>query len=182
MRIIAGELRGRKLGFPEVLGLRPTADRIRETLFNWIQEQVPGETCLDMYAGSGAMGFEALSRGAAKVVFIEKNPKASRSIAEHIELLEIKNGTVIRDNALYWLAQHADVKEQFGLVFLDPPFQENLIYTTSEQLQSSGILKNDCRIYIESADALLENEMPSSWTQLKSKKAGAVRYYLYKNS
>lgn len=181
IRIIAGEFRGRKLGFPDVSGLRPTADRIRETLFNWVREQIPGETCLDMFAGSGAMGFEALSRGAAEVVFIEKDPKASKAIAENIQSLEVNNAKLVNDNALYWLAQHCNLKEQFGLVFLDPPFKEELIYIACGQLQSSGILKSDSKIYVESASDLVEGEMPASWTQLKNKKAGSVRYYLYKN-
>lgn len=170
------------MGFPDVPDLRPTADRIRETLFNWVREQIPGETCLDMFAGSGAMGFEALSRGAAEVVFIEKNPKASKAIAENIQLLKVNKAKLVNDNALYWLAQQRDQKERFGLVFLDPPFREGLLYLACEQLQSSGILKRDSKIYIESADALIESEMPASWTQLKNKKAGFVRYYLYKNS
>lgn len=182
IRIIAGEFRGRKLGFPDVSGLRPTADRVRETLFNWVREQIPGETCLDMFAGSGAMGFEALSRGAEKVVFIEKDLQASRSIAENIQLLEISNAELVSDNALYWLTQHHDQNIQFGLVFLDPPFKEDLLYIACEQLQRSGILKGGCKIYLESADALIKSEMPSSWVQLKSKKAGSVNYYLYGNS
>lgn len=182
VRIIAGKFRGRKLEFPDVQGLRPTADRIRETLFNWIREQIPGENCLDMFAGSGAMGFEALSRGAAEVVFIEQDPNASRSIAANIQLLEISKAKLVSDNALYWLTQQIELKEHFGMVFLDPPFKENLIYIACEQLQCSGTLKKNCKIYVESADELLEGEMPPSWTQLKNKKAGSVRYYLYENS
>lgn len=182
VRIIAGEFRGRKLEFPDVEGLRPTADRIRETLFNWVREQIPGENCLDMFAGSGAMGFEALSRGAAEVVFIEQDAKASRSIAANIQLLEINKAKLISDNALYWLSQQHDPQEQFGMVFLDPPFKENLIYIACEQLQRCGILKKNCKIYVESADELIEGDMPPSWTQLKNKKAGSVRYYLYENS
>lgn len=182
VRLIAGEFRGRKLEFPDVQGLRPTADRIRETLFNWVREQIPGENCLDMFAGSGAMGFEALSRGAAEVVFIEKDPEASRSIAANIQLLEVSKAKLVSDNALYWLTQQIEFKEQFGMVFLDPPFKEDLIYIACEQLQCSGALKKNCKIYVESADELIEGKMPPSWTQLKNKKAGSVRYYLYENS
>lgn len=179
VRIIAGDYRGRKVEFPSVIGLRPTADRIRETLFNWVRDQIIGETCLDMFSGSGAIGIEAASRGAAKVVFIEKDSRASKAIAESIQLLDVANAELINDNALHWLDQQIGKSVQFGLVFLDPPFSENLLYITCEKLQSSGILKSNCRIYIESDQALIEAEMPRNWSCLKSKKAGAVRYYLY---
>ena len=182
LRIIAGNYRGRKLGFPDVEGLRPTADRIRETLFNWLRDQTPGETCLDMFSGSGAIGFEAISRGAAKVIFIEQDRQASKAIAENIQLLDIANAELINDNALHWLARYKDDKAQFGLVFLDPPFSENLLYIACEQLQNSGILKTNCKIYIETAQALIEADMPPGWICLKSKKAGAVRYYLYEST
>ena len=181
VRIIAGDFRSRKLGFPDVPGLRPTADRIRETLFNWVREQIPGETCLDMFAGSGAIGFEALSRGAARVVFIEKDQRASRSIAENIQLLEVANAKIVCDNALHWLVQQDNQKAQFGLVFIDPPFSEKLVYSACEHLQSSGLLKTGGKIYIETEDALIESAMPSDWKRLKSKKAGSVLYYLYEN-
>lgn len=186
VRIIAGIFRSRKLKFPDVPGLRPTADRIRETLFNWIQDQIPGETCLDMYAGSGAIGFEALSRGAAKVVFVENDKLAGDAITENMKLLQVNNAELVRSNAQQWVAQyqqHAehDKKLKFGLVFLDPPFADDLVYKTCEQLETSGMLKTNSKIYIETADDLEETRLPQMWTLLKNKKAGSVRYYLYAN-
>jgi len=179
VRIIGGTFRSRKLEFPDVAGLRPTADRIRETLFNWVQDQVPGETCLDLFAGSGAIGFEALSRQAAKVVFVEKDRSALNSIAENMQLLEINNAELVQADAQQWIDSVSKPEKKFGLVFLDPPFNKDLLYPVCEKLACSDLLKKKAKIYIESSQDLDENKLPNEWTMLKNKKAGAVRYYLY---
>ena len=149
VRIIAGEYRSRKLDFPTLEGLRPTADRVRETLFNWLQDSIQGETCLDLFAGSGALGFEALSRGASQVDFIEQNVMAAKSIRENIERLGAKQGAVYCCDALQWLNSHAQESQRYGLVFLDPPFQGELLVRAVEKLESANILKAGGLVYIE---------------------------------
>lgn len=181
MRIIGGSLRSRKLEFPDADGLRPTADRIRETLFNWLQDKVAGETCLDLFAGSGAIGFEAISRGAKEVVFIEKNAVVCDAIAENIRRMQIGNAEIVNGNALHWLGQKTNSGRKFGLVFLDPPFGDDIIYQVCAKLAASRIMKGGAKIYIESGTELDTTELPSGWIMGKNKRAGSVRYYLFTN-
>lgn len=181
MRIIGGSLRSRKLEFPDADGLRPTADRIRETLFNWLQDEVAGETCLDLFAGSGAIGFEAISRGAKEVVFIEKNAVVCDAIAENIRRMQIGNAEIVNGNALHWLGQKTNSSRKFGLVFLDPPFGDDIIYQVCAKLAASRIMKGGTKIYIESGAELDATELPSGWIMKKSKRTGSVRYYLFTN-
>lgn len=179
VRIIGGSLRNSKLDFPEVAGLRPTADRTRETLFNWIRNDVPGEYCLDLFAGSGALGMEAFSRGAEGVVFVEANAAASGAILQNVERLKLCNAEINCIDVCQWIDRQKKPRRQFGLVFLDPPFADNLTSKVCKQLADSQLLKTPCRIYVESGMPLSAEEMPASWSMLKSKQAGSVAYYLY---
>ena len=179
VRIIGGSLRNSKLEFPEVAGLRPTADRTRETLFNWLRNEVRGEYCLDLFAGSGALGMEAFSRGAKSVVFVEVNAAASAAILQNVERLNICNVEINCIDVCQWIDQQKKPLHQFGLVFLDPPFADNLISKVCRQLADSQLLKTTCRIYVESGIPMGGDEMPANWSMLKRKRAGSVAYYLY---
>ncbi len=178
VRIIAGDYRSRKLEFPSLDGLRPTADRVRETLFNWLQDSIAGETCLGLFAGSGALGFEALSRNASKVDFIEKDSEAAGAISGNIQRLGTDRGRVHCTDALRWLA--TDEQAEYGLVFLDPPFTQSLLGEAMRKLEESNVMKDGCLVYIEQqADAEWTN-IPANWLELKRKKAGSVRYGLFR--
>jgi 16S rRNA (guanine966-N2)-methyltransferase len=180
VRIIAGQYRSRKLTFPALEGLRPTADRVRETLFNWLQETIQGETCLDLFAGSGALGFEALSRGAKFVDFVEKNKVAADAVRGNIKLLEIKQAAAYCGDAIQWLRNQTTNTGQYGLVFLDPPFNENLLTGIVAELENSKLLKNNGLIYIESEFSQDQIALPDTWTLQKNKRAGSVHYGLYR--
>lgn len=177
LRIIGGQWRGRKLQFPDVPGLRPTADRVRETLFNWLQGWVLDEDCLDLFAGSGACGLEALSRGARTAVFVDASREAGRAIQGHLAMLGAANATVVTATAAQWLQQTPVT--QFGLVFLDPPFADNALADTVQQLEASGLLKPRAHIYLESGQDLAAVPLPANWTARRNLRAGAVYYGLY---
>lgn len=187
-RIIAGKWRGRTIKFNDAEGLRPTTDRIRETVFNWLQPYTAQSICLDMFAGTGVLGFEALSRGADEVVFVESNQVTVKSLNENIKLLAASNAKVHHQDALSWLspaqsepAPEQSQKRRFNLVFLDPPFHTDLLEKSCALLNSSGVLAEDAIIYVEhAADA--EVSMPASWLCLKEKNSGQVSYKLFENS
>jgi 16S rRNA (guanine966-N2)-methyltransferase len=181
VRIIAGEWRSRRLTFPCIEGLRPTADRIRETLFNWIAIQTPGAKCLDLFAGSGAMGLEALSRDADHCTFVELNREAARSLNNNLSLLKTTKGKVQQSNALEWLDQltNGGIEHQrFTLVFLDPPFANNMLQETLDKLRQSNCLAPGALIYWEAAKEQTPPQLPSSWVMQKHKQAGLVQYGL----
>ena len=183
-RIIGGKWRGRKITFDDAAGLRPTTDRIRETVFNWLQPYIYQSFCLDCFAGSGVLGFEALSRGADKVVFIEQNIKTVKRLKDNISTLNASDASVFHQDALIWLRstqqQQEQVKQKFNLVFLDPPFHCDLLVKASALLVSSGCLTEDAIIYVEhNVDANIV--MPENWFCLKEKKAGQVAYKLYEH-
>lgn len=176
-RIIGGKWRGRNIKFNDAEGLRPTTDRIRETVFNWLQPYIQGSCCLDAFAGSGVLGFEALSRGAEEVVFIEQNQTTVKSLKENIQLLEAHSGSINHADTLGWLAA-ASKNKPFDLVFLDPPFHSNLLAKSSALLNSGGILAEDAIIYVEhAADA--EIVLPENWFCLKEKSSAQVAYKLF---
>ncbi len=177
LRLIAGQWRGRKINFIDLDGLRPSPDRIRETLFNWTQGHIVGASCIDLFGGSGALSFEAASRGAADVTCIELNRKASLCIKHNIEVLEASQINLINSDALAFLASRA-AKKQFDLVFLDPPFVEELISKSSHLLEQHQWLKPKALIYIESGQPLESIDLPGNWLFLKQKKAGQVYYGL----
>lgn len=177
LRIIGGVWRGRKLSFPDVDGLRPTGDRIRETLFNWLAPDIQGARCLDLFAGSGALGLEALSRGAIESVLIEKNPLAAQSLEKNLKLLSAQNAKVISSDAIAYLS-HAHAQDPFDVVFIDPPFQLDLWQSSVDLLHSSGLLKEGSAIYIESGFGS-EYQIPSTWYLHRDKTAGNLRYRLF---
>tara|TARA_Y100000782_G_C10124859_1_gene240300 strand:+ start:297 stop:851 length:555 start_codon:yes stop_codon:yes gene_type:complete len=171
LRIIGGEWRSRRLKFPALDGLRPTMDRVRETLFNWLQFDIEGARVLDAFAGSGALGFEALSRGAKEVIFLEKHPNAAIQLKENLQLLEARNAQVWAGDALVWMEENP---EPFDLVFLDPPFHKNLLKPAIEQLQ----LLPGALVYVEH-EATLMPVYPANWREIKSKKTKEFVFSLF---
>ena len=181
VRIIAGQWRGRKLSFPDAQGLRPTPDRVRETLFNWLAPLVTGSRCLDLFAGSGALGFEAASRGAAHVVMVDHNPDIVRMLRRNQQLLCADAIAIVQQEAEIYLAGRRS--EQFDLVFLDPPFQDSSVLENSiRRLAGSGRLKVDARIYLEMQAKSPEPSVPACWAVEKKKMAGQVAYRLYRQT
>lgn len=181
LRIIGGLWRGRKLRFPDVDGLRPTPDRVRETLFNWLQGMTLEEDCLDLYAGSGACGLEALSRGARRVTFVDASAAAASAVLAHLALLQCSRGEVVTRSAQQFLHSAAARVDptRYGLVFMDPPFAAGLLAADCQALESSGLLKSRAHIYVESGEALTAVVFPANWQLRKHGKAGAVFYGLY---
>ncbi len=179
VRIIGGSLRSRKVVFPDAEGLRPTTDRIRETLFNWLQFDLQGKRCLDLFAGSGILGIEALSRGAANSLFIEKNSTAANSIAKNLAQLDLPSGQVVCADALSWL-RCASGDQKFDIVFADPPFASSYLEEFISLLSTHALFAKNCRLYVESASSLSELGPIADWQQLKEKKAGKVYFGLWR--
>lgn len=177
LRIVGGLWRGRKLSFPEVEGLRPTGDRIRETLFNWLAPEIHDARCLDVFAGSGALGIEALSRGAASSLMIERDPKAAAQLKLNLELLKATHGRVLNEDALGKL-QKGNQDKPYHIVFVDPPFQLNLWQAVIEALEAGNWLAEDATIYIESGRDNAYRP-PINWQLHRDKHAGAVSYRLF---
>lgn len=179
VRIIGGKWRGRKIHFPKVRGLRPTPDRVRETVFNWLQADIYDANCLDAFAGSGALGLEALSRGAKHVVFLDRSVAALKKLKQTCSEMMIDEGMakISEANALRWLQRLAD--QQFDIVFLDPPFCHNLLKPILEALIEGHWLAPAAKLYIEhEIDLLLPGIVPPVFTLLKSQQAGEVGYAL----
>ena len=175
LRIIGGEWRGRKIRFPPVAAIRPTPDRVRETVFNWLQGVIPGSRCLDLYAGSGALGLEALSRGAGEVEFVDLEPATVRHLADTLRALGCDRGRVLRADARRYLEQPAT---PFDVIFLDPPFAEPVLAEICRRIEAGGWLKPGGYVYLESPAAAGEPELPAGWALLRSKRAGEVGYHL----
>ncbi|MEM6161219.1 16S rRNA (guanine(966)-N(2))-methyltransferase [Erwinia sp. P6884] len=176
IRIIGGLWRGRKLPVPDSAGLRPTTDRVRETLFNWLAPDIQGARCLDCFAGSGALGLEALSRHAASVTLIELERPVAQLLEKNLATLGATAGRVLNTNTLQWLAQQG---EPHDLVFIDPPFRKGLLEQTLTLLENNGWLAADALIYVESE---VENGLPTvpvSWHLHREKIAGQVASRLY---
>jgi 16S rRNA (guanine966-N2)-methyltransferase len=176
LRIVAGNWRSRLLDIADVPGLRPTSERIRETLFNWLAPHIQGARCLDLFAGTGALGLEALSRGAAESVFVETSAKALATLRHNIEDLKAEGATVIAASAFDYL--EAGGVGKFDVVFLDPPFGEDLLARTCELLERSGALPEGGLVYIEEQKLRPLPELPAGWSVLKERTAGNVRYAL----
>jgi 16S rRNA (guanine966-N2)-methyltransferase len=174
VRIIGGRHRGRKLPFAEMPGLRPTGDRIRETLFNWLQPVIEGARCLDLFSGSGALGMEAASRGAGRVVMVEQAGSVVRQLERNRELLGLDQIEIVRADALQFLEQPAS---PFDIVFLDPPFDNNLLAPVCQRL-NLGWLSDGARIYLEEDISRPFPELPEDWNWFRQKIAGQVRYGL----
>jgi 16S rRNA (guanine966-N2)-methyltransferase len=176
VRIIGGEWRGRKLHFPDVAGLRPTPDRVRETVFNWLQFDLAGRRCLDLFAGSGALGFESLSRGAAEAIFVERDAAAADAIRAMLGALRCERGHVVQEDALAWLGR--GLSRPFDVVYVDPPYGQRLLPATLEQLERGGWLAPDAYIYLEDAAEHGVPDLPAGWGLHRSKRAGDVGYHL----
>ncbi|GAA0812637.1 16S rRNA (guanine(966)-N(2))-methyltransferase RsmD [Colwellia asteriadis] len=174
IRIIAGKHRGRKLPVLMADGLRPTTDRVKETVFNWLMPYIPQAQCLDCFAGSGGLGFEALSRGAKTVTLIELNKAAAKQLQANKALLSANEINVINNDALSFLQQTTDT---FDVVFIDPPFRQNLVAQTAIAL-NAGKLTDNAMIYVE-MEVESTQQLPSNWALLKEKTAGQVIYQLY---
>lgn len=172
IRIIGGKWRGRKLPVVDVATLRPTPDRVRETLFNWLQPVIEGASCLDLYAGTGALGLEALSRGAGDVVLVEQNSDAVLQISRNIETLSAQGILLYQNDALEWLKNS---RQKFDIVFLDPPYRQGLIEKSSVLIRTRGCLKKNALIYIESDKTL---QVPDGMLLEKQGRAGHVRFML----
>jgi 16S rRNA (guanine966-N2)-methyltransferase len=176
VRIIAGAWRGRRVHFPDVPELRPTPDRVRETLFNWLQHSIAGARCLDLFAGSGALGLEALSRGAKDVVFVEQYQLAARALEEQlIRFGGAAKGRVMTMGAARFLRTPA---EPFQIVFLDPPFGKDALAEYIPMLDQGDWLAVGSLVYLENERVAGVPAMPEHWELLKSKSAGEVGYHL----
>lgn len=172
IRINAGVWRSRLLKFPDAEGLRPTPERVRQTVFNWLGQDITGKNCLDLFAGTGAFGFEALSRNAKSVVMIEKAATAFKSLLQNRTLLKAQNCQIHHVDALQFLSQNT---QQFDIVFCDPPYNKDwlnkLLPLLNEHLAIDGV------VYIESEFEVLSNDI---WQVIKQNKAGSVYYHLLK--
>jgi len=180
LRIIGGKWRSRLLPVADLTGLRPTTDRVRETLFNWLQNDVPGAHCLDLFAGSGALGLEAASRGAASVTLLEMQNQAVAILAENIKTLEADQVQVIRSDAINWLKTKSS--DSFDVVFIDPPFDSDYLVQACELLESQHCLAEHACIYLEMDYMQDLPELPKSWSVTREKKTGQVRYYLVRRN
>ena len=173
VRIIGGRWRGRRLSVARLPALRPTPDRVRETLFNWLTPTVQGARCLDLFAGTGALGLEAASRGAASVVLVESAAPAAERLREHALLLDPGVVEVVTSEALAWLKGPA---RTFDIVFLDPPFRQGLLPRCCALLAQRGWLAPGAYVYMETE--LSDPDLPAGWQLARSRKAGNVRYHL----
>ena len=156
--------------------MRPTSERIRETLFNWLAPTIPGARCLDLFAGTGALGLEALSRGAGDVVFVEKSPLAAKVLRDNVQLLDASAADVRQADTLAFLEAPPDKK--FEIVFLDPPFAADMLGDLCRLLSEASVLGSAALVYLEEDRARPETDLPPGWRMLKSKTAGNVRYSL----
>ena len=176
IRIIGGKLRNSRLDVPDLPGLRPTPERVRETLFNWLAPTMAGVQALDLCAGTGALGIEALSRGAAGVQFVERDAAAARALRENLVRLKAPGGAVAAIDAASYLQGEA---RPFGLVFMDPPFALDLWAPLARQLEQGGWLTPAARVYVESPHGAVP-ALPPNWQAWREGAAGDVRFVLYR--
>jgi 16S rRNA (guanine966-N2)-methyltransferase len=176
LRIIAGRHRGRRLRFPDGVDIRPTPDRVRETLFNWLQPRIDQARVLDLFAGSGALGLEALSRGAAQVTFVEKDRRAAAAIEAIAREWQEADARVVCESAVAWLAKQGG-DPPFDIVFLDPPYESDLLAKAAAALEVR--LAPDARIYLERRFRDPLPALPASWKELRAGRAGEVGYHLF---
>ena len=176
LKIIGGQWRSRQIDVLDADGLRPTPNRVRETLFNWLQADIFNSRCLDLFAGSGALSFEAASRGAKNVVQIENNLAACTALKSNAQKLNATNVHMVQSDTLAHLAKTPP--NQFDVIFIDPPFGLDLVVQSCELLEKNLWLAPYAKIYIET-ETTLKLELPESWQLLKSKIAGEVAYSLF---
>ena len=175
MRIIAGRWRRRRLPVAAAGDIRPTPDRVRETLFNWLGAGVEGRRCLDLFAGTGALGFEAASRGAKAVVLVERDPDVASALERAVRALGADNVEVVRADALGWMPPAG---LRFDIVFLDPPWSGPAPETALARLDRADALAPGCMAYLETERDPADIELPPGWRFLRTRRAGRVRYHL----
>ncbi len=179
IRIISGLWRGRKLPVHDAEGLRPTTDRVKETVFNWLARDVPRARCLDLFAGSGGLGFESASRQAERVTMIEMNPQAFKQLQANVATLKAENIELINGDTLEVLKQSGTPHD---VVFIDPPFRKGLLNETIDLLETNGWLAEGALIYIETEKELQLDGLPSHWHLEKEKHAGQVSFRLFERN
>ena len=178
IRIIGGKWRGRKLAVLDKQGLRPTTDRIKETLYNWLMPVIYDSECLDCFSGSGSLGFEAASRGAKSVILLEKDKQVVQLLNKNKQIISGDTIEIHQTNTLIWLNQPA--QKQFDIVFIDPPFHQSLVAQTVSQLEKNNWLKSFAYIYIETEkDYELMTHIPTNWQLHREKIVGQVHSYLF---
>jgi len=177
VRIIGGEWRSRRLPVADVPGLRPSTDRVRETLFNWLQRHLRGAACADLFAGTGALGFEAASRGAARVTLVEKDPGVAGQLEASVRLLGARRVTVHRGDALRWLEGQAPAS--LDIVFVDPPFADDLHHAALAKLAESGCMQAGGLVYVESPAPGPAPVPPAGWSVHREKVIGDVRMQVF---
>lgn len=178
LRIIGGRWRGSRINFPALAAVRPSPDRVRETLFNWLQQPIVGARCLDLFAGSGALGLEALSRGAAHVTFVDREPQVGRHLSQTLERLGSRDAAVVVEDAQRFLQRSP---QPFDVVFLDPPFASQVLEQAASRLQR-GWLAPGAYIYVECPADRPLTALPARWGVQRTKRAGQVGYHLLRAS
>lgn len=180
IRLISGKWRGKKLPVIDKEGLRPTTDRNKETLFNWLMHDIRDANCLDCFSGSGSLAFEALSRFAQHATLLERDAQAASQLQANLHTLQVTNANVITTDCLQFLAQEA--QQTFNIVFIDPPFMQNLVQPCCELLEKKGHLSENALIYIETEANLTNCSLPKNWQLIKEKSTGQVSFQLYLRS
>lgn len=175
VRIIAGQWRGRRIQVPDVKDLRPTPDRVRETLFNWLTPYVAGATCLDLFAGSGVLGFEALSRGAAWVTMVDASPAVIAHLQATQAILGATELEIVRAHLPTGLPASS---HPYDIVFIDPPYATDLLFPCCDYLENNNYLADVAYIYLEAKQIIGNNDLPPNWQLIKSAHAGQVYYHL----
>jgi len=175
LRIIGGTLRSRKIPFAVDAGVRPTPDRVRETLFNWLQPVIQGARCLDLYSGSGALSFEALSRGGAAVVMVDEDLRVIQQLQKNADLLHANHVQIEWSDALEFLLRKA---QPFDVVFLDPPFRDDILGECCQRIERYGWLAPKAWIYLETDERRKMTDLPDNWEIIQHKSAGQVAYHL----
>jgi len=175
IRIIGGHHRGQKFPFPDVSGLRPTSDRIRETLFNWISPVIAGARCLDLFAGSGALAFEAISRGASEVIMVEQSSVAVRQLRTNLGLFKTDQSSIVQADALSYLDS---ITKPFDIIFLDPPFAQDVLQRCIDTINRLHLFNEQTQIYLEAPKNATLPKLPDGWQWYRNKTAGNVGYHL----
>ena len=183
LRIIGGEWGGRKLRFPDAPNLRPTPDRVRETVFNWLAPIIHGARCLDLFAGSGALGLEALSRGAVFTTFVDNHKKVIQALHSHLDLLKANDrAEVLNFDGVKFLSHDNFINTEarvYDVVFLDPPYHLDLMGKVVPLLEENKCLADNAMLYLEIEKRQSLPELPVNWKMLKEKTAGEVSYFLF---
>ncbi|AGH80500.1 putative methyltransferase [Psychromonas sp. CNPT3] len=178
IRLISGKWRGKKLAVLNIEGLRPTTDRTKETLFNWLMHDIHNANCLDCFSGSGSLAFEALSRSAQSVTLLERDKLVCQQLKQNLQNLKVENALVIETDSISYLQQIA--KKSFNIIFIDPPFNQSLLQPCCDALEKNNYLAEGALIYVEMEKRISHFSAPETWTLLKEKGTGQVIYQLYK--